>query len=514
MKKLRLFYFVLPFSILFTAVCASFFTSREDSPIADEAGPLTSDEPAKISTVILSFELVGEDIELCDRLTINRSGQYQLQTCQQAIITGTLRTADLDSLRAWYDNLAAFTLTTEQNIGRSDNLSATLRLAGRGPILPNALQQETIFEWAKGLSLRLRSQAVADAPAASATNTGAESLCPKVSPPRLVLRATHTSATITLFDPAAATRCDITLTPPPAGPIKAAAGQLYYPVLDYEAQAITIWQIIGSDQAQPLPFTTTPLTNTALFDFSLSVDGTRVAWGRTQTNLNLNPPRSYSNLWSAQIAQANRRILLNQVEHIGPGLVAPIRFSLDQQSLYYAWQPHGLDDQTSRESGPYHSLYRITPAEIAPRLIYTCPIAYNPNCIGDVSFSGSTFVYVESGQVNLLGIEGNPLGSISPSGEVIDWIRFSPAGKLAIISHAPEETYLSLINPPYVGEPETIVVEGGIDIFWGWLDERRLIYGVTDGVDGVRIKIVTRLGQTNELALTDLASNDVLAILR
>ncbi|RMD98640.1 MAG: hypothetical protein D6814_07115, partial [Calditrichaeota bacterium] len=63
-----------------------------------------------------------------------------------------------------------------------------------------------------------------------------------------------------LVDLTGQTRCNILLPQPPFGRILTAAGAIYYPVFDPEAETLTIWQVGSNGPPAPLDFTAVPVS--------------------------------------------------------------------------------------------------------------------------------------------------------------------------------------------------------------------------------------------------------------
>jgi hypothetical protein len=475
------------------------------------------------SAAMVNLNISGGIAGFCDSLQVKPSGEYTLQSCHAAAITGALAQADLDTLKKWGNTLAAFQATFQDNPKGPDNMTTDLTFNGVGNVQPDEQQKQAVFDWVNGLFIRLRPQAVAPPPSPTPTVVGPAGLCPAVNRPALVIADYSNPGALFLIDPASQAQCNVLLNPPPYGRVIAAAGNLYYPVLDSNAQTVTLWRL-GPDGAQtPLPFTGVTLGQYDRFSFALSADGVKVAWGQTAINLEANPPTYRNSLWVASLDGANRVTLLDQVENTDKRFLEVARFSPDPSTLYYALQPDGLERPRYAFSGRYDTLYSIPVAGGQGQLMFACPAATNPLCIGDLSADGELLAYAQpqTGQVLVLNRAGATVATLTaPATDYIGPAIFGLTGKLAFVSATltqptndkppvPNPGIISLVEPPYTGQPLTLLSDNTVATLWEWVDESHLAYGALDEFSNVGTAIITTNGK-----VTPISPNYALAVLR
>jgi hypothetical protein len=73
----------------------------------------------------------------------------------------------------------------------------------------------------------------------------------------------------------------------------------------------------------------------------------------------------------------------------------------------------------------------------------------------------------------------------------------------------PNPGTISLVEPPYTGQPRVLVSDNTVATLWEWLDATRLAYGAMDEFGNVGTAIVTTEGQ-----VTPISPNYALAVLR
>ncbi len=482
------------------------------------------DQPQGVDVIV--FDITGGPVDFCDRLTLSLTeaqATYVLESCKNDSITGNLRNADIGTIEAWYKNLAGFSLSQERNLDSDDYLVSNITFSGAGSLTPNETQQQVIIDWLNGLFIRLRPQQVSASDTVSGAASADIGLCPEITRPAPIVANFGDPTLITLITPDTQSRCDVALETPPFGRFVARNGYLFYPTFNAEVQTIQVVRIGIDGIQQELEFTTIPINDTSRFSFTVSNDGNKIAWGHTNINADSTPHNSIHDAWLANIDGSEQQRLLNSVESPGTSFLEFIRFSLDQNTLYFALQPEGLRGSIFDFSGRYNSLYRVTRNDQLVQLIYNCPFPENAFCIGDVSHDASTFVYVDkvSQMINIVGTEGNPLARVEPpANNFIGQAVFSPQGTIAFISadltEANEDTparpnpgYITLIAPPYTTAANPILIDNSVATLWEWLDDNNLLYGAMDEFGNIGTNLVTRQGQ-----VVPLSPNFALAILQ
>ncbi|MCL4300337.1 MAG: hypothetical protein KJ077_31675 [Anaerolineae bacterium] len=478
--------------------------------------------PAAAAAPVLSFKLSGGIVGFCDDLTLDAAGNYVLRRAcaEPAEIGGALTPEDFASLNSWVQNLASFQLKSEDNPGGPDNMVMELVFTGQGSTQADEAQQQAILDWANSLLVRIRPQAVAPPPTPEPLVIGPEGLCPDIQRPAILVIDFERPGGVMMIDPTTQAACNFQLLQPPYGHIVTAAGNIYYAIYDLAAKTISVWQLTPAGQQTPLLFTAVNMEEFGPFNFTVSGDGSKIAWARTVINMESDPPTYRSDLWVANIDGSGQVTLLDQAEQEG-SYVEPVRFSLDQNTLYYALQPDGLGGMVFSFTGRYNSLLAVPASGGESRLLFTCP-EDQPICIGDISPDGSALAYVQPGQgVIVLGSDGQPIATVTPSltGYIGSPI-FGPTGNLAFVSATlvqsdeeamprPNPGAINLVAPPYTGEVKTILSDNTVTTAWEWLDETRLIYGAMDEAANIGTALVTLDGQPS-----NLSPNFALTVLR
>jgi hypothetical protein len=493
---------------------------------SDETSPPAEPQPeAGTGPAVITLNVSGGIVGFCDTLTVNQTGEYTFQSCAGEEITGTLEGPDLEAVQDWSTNLAGFSLNFEDNPGGPDNLVTEFQFEGQGEEEADETLKQVMVDWANGLLIRTRPQAVEAPPTPALPEIGPDGLCPEVSRPAMLIGNFDNPSGLILIDPASQVSCDILLLQPPFGRVLTAAGDIYYPVFDPEAETITVWRLSAADGSQvPLEFTTVSMEQFGPFSFVLSDDGTKIAWGRAEVNPESDPPIYRNDLWVANIDGSDQVTLLEQVENNESRYVELVRFSQDNSTLFYALQPDGIGGMIFNFSGRFDNLYRVSAAGGESELLYDCSTSENLLCIGDISPDGSTLAYTQpaGGAVQVMSSAGSLINTITPPAtDYIGPAIFGPTGTLAIISATlaqpeqedelprPTPGYISLVEPPYTGQPQTLLSNDGVATIWEWLDDRRLSYGNMDETGSIGTSILTIEGQS-----TELSPNFPLAVLR
>jgi hypothetical protein len=125
------------------------------------------------------------------------------------------------------------------------------------------------------------------------------------------------------------------------------------------------------------------------------------------------------------------------------------------------------------------------------------------------------------GNVQVIGGDGQVVSTLTPPvTDYVGWPVFSPNGDLAFVSLTllegsetapprPNPGYISLVKPPYTGQPETLYSGNDVATLWEWLDDNRLTYGSMDDQGSVGTSLIGRDGQP-----VQLSPNYALGVLR
>jgi hypothetical protein len=310
-------------------------------PSAAGATPVLADSPADAPIApaaagpAINFKLPGGIVGFCDELVIDSAGNYVLKrSCSDPPeITGTLIPPDMAALTAWIQNTASFQIKSEDNPGGPDNMATELIFTGQGSTPADEVQQKAIFDWVNSLLIRIRPQAVAPPPVPEPLVIGPEGLCPDITRPAVLVIEFERPGGVNMIDPATQAVCTFQLNQPPYGRIETAAGKIYYAVYDPEAKTVTVWQLDPSGEQLPLPFTTVNMEVFGPFNFTVSADGSKIAWARAVPGSEGNSPLYRNDLWAANIDGSAQVKLLDQVAY-ELSYVEPVRFATDQSILF------------------------------------------------------------------------------------------------------------------------------------------------------------------------------------
>lgn len=308
--------------------------------------------------------------------------------------------------------------------------------------------------------------------------------------------------------------CEIILDPAPTDNyIVIAAEHLYYPIINETEQSVTIWQRSPDGNQQPLEFTTTQTT----VQFRASADGRKIGWSPRMAP---QPTLQIANIDGTELVT-----VVDEVSETERRYPLPIRFSSDNQTLYYSLRLDGLGGVLFTSSGRADTLYRVPVTGGQSELIYTCETKERPNlCIGDVSPDGTVFAYTENGaarppedtsepRIHLLRTDdASVIATLTPP--ALDFAGlpiFFPNGDLIFSSATLESTggfmslptpgYLSRVQPPYTNPPETLLVGDGVYRVITWLDDNHILYDTADGGGSAEIGVLTSDGQSQILPI-------------
>jgi hypothetical protein len=481
-----------------------------ETPVAEAPTAGVEAQP-DANTPVMTFTISGGIVGFCDELNIDRDGSYRLQSCQHQESSGLLNQGDVVTIQAWHENLADFQFTSEDNPAGPDNLATQLIFRGAGEVEADERQRQVIFDWINGLMVRLRPQEAEPTPTPEPVATGSQGLCPEIQRPALLMTDVNSPDLMYLINPDDQSSCELTLHQLPFGRITTAADTIYYPIFDARAQIVSIFQFRSNEAQKLLPFTEMTLPEPAPFDFVISSDGAKIAWAWTEFDREADPPLYRNSLRVANIDGSEQVVLLDWVETQEPRFVAPIRFSADNQLLYYALQP---DIGSLAFSGRFDNLYSIPTAGGDAQLLYTCPTETNPVCITGVAPGGDILTVIQPAEniVQIVANNGGLINTISlPATDYVERTVFGSNGNLAFVSAAlstgsedapptPDPGYISFLAPPYTGEPQILLSDNSVGALWGWLDENRLVFGMLDESGNLTSSLITLDGQVMELS--------------
>lgn len=513
----RLTTFAVILLVALSACGASSARVQDAQPLSDQV-PTQTEKPVQVApavapeTEVVKFTIEGGIVGFCDELVVKANGDYTLTTCNQGQSTGTLPQSDRVSLKAWLENLSAFQLYTDDGAQTADGLATNLSFAGVGGTPADDPQKQVIFDWVSGLIVQLRPK---PQPAATPTLVAAASpgaLCPEIQRPALMLVDFENPTTLELLDVTTQSSCQVTLSPPPFGRVISAAGNFYYLVADSDTKSVTAWVLSATGEQKPLDFTTIVMEEPGPHGFTVSDDGSKIAWAQTVVNLEADPPVYKNYLWLANLDGSGLVTVLDGVENSELRFAFPVRFSTADNSLYYALQP---DMGGPVFSGRFDNLYRVPAAGGEPELLYACPAADNPVCVTGLALDGSVFTTLDpaTDSVQVMGSDGAVISSIPlPGTGYVERAAFNSTGSLAFISATltepaseeeipmPNPGYITVLAAPYTGLPQTVLADNSVGTLWGWVNDNLLAFGSINAEGATSTSTVDLTGQVQEVS--------------
>lgn len=348
----------------------------------------------------------------------------------------------------------------------------------------------------------------------------ASGLCPEAPRPALVVMPPSLEPTATVVDLNGQIYCELTLQAAPRKQLVSAASSLFYDVIDESAQTATVWQLGPDGTNQPLSFTTTDIKQAGPFTFLVSPDGSKIVWGIVRPALEVEGFES--SLWAANLDGSNQVTLLDGVKsgELGqPRYPEPVRFSPDNQTLFYASQPDWIPPLWNLVNGRYNNIFSLPLSGGEPSLIFECPPEGALFCIGDVTAEG-LLAYTDpaEGVVKVLGPAGETLNTLTPPATTyIGPALFNPSGQLAFSSATlqsgtdfpvPEQGSISLVSEPQAGQPETLLSREDLTVTVRWVGDDHLVVFYVKSPQEDGMALVSREGQFQPIpvSLNSLAS--------
>lgn len=493
-------------------------TAEDDSGASGgptDQGQVSTDPQPKNAenSAMIEFSVTGGIAALCDDFVVSHDGSYTIsRPCDDYEKSGTLEQAELNSLRAWSENLADFQLTFEDNPGGPDNMIRALTFGGQGEVEADDRQKQVIFDWVNGLMVRLNTQDIELPPTPESNVLSSGGLCPDIPRPAVITIDVENPNMLYFVDPNTQDSCDIVLDRLPIGRMTAVAESLYYPVYNPEADSVAILQISADGRQTPLEFTEISAAEEGPADFVVSSGGEKIAWSQTEINPEADSPVYTNTLRLANTDGSEPVTILDQAQIDEARFVALIGFSADDNSLYYALQP---DIGEPAPNGRFDTVYRVSVDGGEPELVYACPAEEGKSfCVTGVALDGTVLTVIEPDEdaLQIIDSAGNLIKTMPlPATDYVGRTIFSPSGDLAFYTATltpageeepplPEPGIVTRLATPYTGEPETLLSNNKVGTLWGWLDENRLVYGLIDEEGQQATALVTTEGETTELS--------------
>lgn len=290
------------------------------------------------------------------------------------------------------------------------------------------------------------------------------------------------------LNPEEAFWCRLVLPNYPADDPIGVQGSLFYPVADLEAGTMTIWQMYPDRHAEPWNVTTTAIeVPYTPYAFAVSPDGSNVAWSTFAPDST--SARLVVTLWTAQAGDEEPRRLLQRETAFddpwGDRPLYPLRFSADNQTLYFTWAPIGLGGMWTGFYGRYDNLLTLATDGSAAEgtLIFDCAGVSEFLCLGDFMPEEALAytVWSDDWRIEISDWSGQSLQSITLEGVGhAGYPTFSPAGMLAytgaqLAEQYPDQTTVYLVAQPLAGNPESVYQAPGIEMLWSWLNDAFLV---------------------------------------
>lgn len=336
-----------------------------------------------------------------------------------------------------------------------------------------------------------------------------ERLCPEVPRPALVIyRPLEGEDVVTLLSPDGQQECQWRLAGSPRSQIASGGDSLFY-LLDADDGSRTLWRLGPDGRNEPLTFTTIPPEEAnGPFAFQVSADGQKIAWVHALATMRGEQTHLNHRMWVANLDGSEKALLFEGEVNSEQGqrLLQPLRFSPDNQRLFYAINPEGLGGSWQAFRGRYDNLHYITLDREESAQLFDCAAHGLFLCIGDFTADGELIAYSdpEAGRIQLVGADGQQRASVVPPYEsYFGFPTFSPTGALAFTSAEvedgemvplPNPGAISVLEPPYTGALQTLLNEPGIGTMARWVDSQQLSYYFINE-DGGGMGVVTLDGR-------------------
>ena len=346
------------------------------------------------------------------------------------------------------------------------------------------------------------------------TATG-QGLCPDVPRPAVALFIPGEGYEI--VDPVTGAECFTTLDGDIPGLFQAENGAIYYSVL--QEDQFVVKRLAGDGTSSLLSYTAVNRDDSLLYHgFVVSPDGGHIAWSATSAGVDYAGPE-VSNLWVADMEGGSLATLLSET---GSGeeerrTPVPVRFSEDNSTLFYTYQPIGMGGIWNAFVGRYDSLYALRLEEEAePALLFDCGEDRHVLCIGDfIESQGQlttlAYVNIDERSVVIVNGMGDTLNAIETGDDYVGYPTFGPGGEMvfygADLDEGPNASILPLKGAIYRVAPPTapyelLASDPGLMFPFDWLDGTRVVVGYA-GSDGEWGKALVRLDGSLEVLATE-----------
>lgn len=273
-------------------------------------------------------------------------------------------------------------------------------------------------------------------PGAEELQSFAVGLCPEVPRPAVTLGLP--SGRIFIANPISGESCTGTLGEEGedvVSPIRAAKGDLYYTFGN--GKQLLIKRLAQDGSQEVLPFTAVNLEDALLsHDFAISADGSRIAWSASSAGPDFSETPE-SKMWVASIDGSDTFMPLPPLVAEGGGpsrALTPVRFSADNSTLYFTYQPMGLGGAWSSFVGRYDNLYALRlDSEAEPTLLYDCQGDHMTMCIGDfyeVENQMANLAYVDNTGVVIINGQGQVVNTLAVNHDYVGFPTFGPGAEL------------------------------------------------------------------------------------
>lgn len=332
------------------------------------------------------------------------------------------------------------------------------------------------------------------APAATPTaEPAAFALCPAVPRPAVALAMYGEAYLVT--NPLSGESCEATLDGGAPAHFQVGGDAVYWEV---RSDAGTVVRRLGPDgQTVDLAFTARSRQEAlGYYSFAVSADGRQIAWSAGRPGAD--QAQSVHEMWVANVDGSDVVSPLGEQRLSGnmPRALAPVRFSKDGGTLFYAWQPSGVGGIWSAFRGRYDSLYALRlRTEAPPEQLFECAEVDAFLCVGDfLEADGqvTTLAYVDDGAVVVRNGLGETLNTHTPEGNYVAYPTFHENGEMVFYAAElgddgllPQAATIYRVAPP-TAPAEALATSPSLLPPQAWLDDTRVVIGFGHG-DGVAV---------------------------
>jgi len=309
-------------------------------------------------------------------------------------------------------------------------------------------------------------------------------ICPDLPRPAMLFQLDSEDTRYVLYHLTGSTECALQFDPPVSRILALTSTGVYYTsvITSEDAIAEQVIRYANDGTVTLLPY----IGVTAPFHFLVSSDGSRVAWGRTESKATTEGDGILvSELYSANSDGSEIRLLYSHDNTIEAGesrIAQPLSFT-DDGNLLFTIQQIGKGGRWDAYTGRYSNLYSVPIGGGDAVLIYECSPENRGDCIGDVSANNAYFAVTNRnlGEVVIYNLRGTLITTyVGPGQGYTGRPNFNSDGDLVFMSA--DVTADGSIKQGYISYAQKSYKDAALPIFtglvryiWSWVDEEHIL---------------------------------------